>query len=344
MDNKGNIMKKYLLPKDGKFFKANLHCHTTISDGKWSPELVKEEYKKQGYSIVAFTDHDIMVKHTHLNDESFLALNGYEMEVNAPSEIWGMKPTCHMCLVALRDDIENQVCWNKQRNGYLWGNGLKSLDRAKFDPNEPDFEREYTHECISKMMQAGRDAGYFVTYNHPTWSIENYPNYIGYNGMHAMEIVNYGCIKMGMDDFNPRVYDDMLRAGKKIYCIATDDNHNGVEDSFGGFTMIKAEKLEYNTIGKALLNGDFYASEAPIISELYVEDEYVYVKCSPAKKVYLTTDVIYSIAVYPEEGETLTFAKLKINKNAKYFRITVEDASGKHACTNAYFIEDIFND
>ena len=27
-------MKEYLLPKDGSFFKANLHTHTTVSDGK----------------------------------------------------------------------------------------------------------------------------------------------------------------------------------------------------------------------------------------------------------------------------------------------------------------------
>ena len=41
-------MKKYLLPESGNFYKANLHCHTNVSDGKWTPEKVKEEYSKQG--------------------------------------------------------------------------------------------------------------------------------------------------------------------------------------------------------------------------------------------------------------------------------------------------------
>ena len=27
-------MKKYLLPNTGNYYKANLHCHTTLSDGK----------------------------------------------------------------------------------------------------------------------------------------------------------------------------------------------------------------------------------------------------------------------------------------------------------------------
>ena len=30
-------MKKYLLPENGNFYKANLHCHTNISDGKLTP-------------------------------------------------------------------------------------------------------------------------------------------------------------------------------------------------------------------------------------------------------------------------------------------------------------------
>ena len=36
-------MKKYLLPKDGDFYKANLHMHTNISDGKMTIEETKQE-------------------------------------------------------------------------------------------------------------------------------------------------------------------------------------------------------------------------------------------------------------------------------------------------------------
>jgi len=37
-------MKRYLLPEAGEFYKANLHCHTNVSDGKFSPEEVKAMY------------------------------------------------------------------------------------------------------------------------------------------------------------------------------------------------------------------------------------------------------------------------------------------------------------
>ena len=78
--HKGEMhMRKYLLSESGSFYKANLHCHTTFSDGKLTPAEVKEVYKKLGYSIVAYTDHDILVPHDELNDEGFLALHGFEM-------------------------------------------------------------------------------------------------------------------------------------------------------------------------------------------------------------------------------------------------------------------------
>ena len=37
---------------------------------------------EKGYSIVAYTDHDILIPHPELAAENFLPLNGYEMEIN----------------------------------------------------------------------------------------------------------------------------------------------------------------------------------------------------------------------------------------------------------------------
>ena len=80
-------MKKYLLPETGNFYKANLHCHTTVSDGKWTPEEVKKNYMAMSYSVIAYTDHDVLIPHPELADENFLPLNSYEMAVNAPRSL-----------------------------------------------------------------------------------------------------------------------------------------------------------------------------------------------------------------------------------------------------------------
>ena len=35
--------RKVLLSPTGKYFKANLHCHCTVSDGDWTDVQIKEE-------------------------------------------------------------------------------------------------------------------------------------------------------------------------------------------------------------------------------------------------------------------------------------------------------------
>ena len=339
-------MKKYLLPNDGQFYKANLHCHTTVSDGKLTPAEVKDAYKAHGYSIIAYTDHDVMIPHDELNDENFLALHGYEMEVPASDPpTFKHRKTCHMCLIALDKDNLKQVCWHREK--YLLGHGAEYRHLVQFDESLPDFVREYTHECINTMIRTGRENGFFVTYNHPAWSMQTYEDYGGYEGMHAMEICNSTSYVPGYSEYNAKEYDELLRQGKRIYCIGTDDNHNSKpigspgSESFAAFTVIKAEKLDYKTITDALLAGNFYASQGPAIKELWIEDGVVHVKSSAAERICMTTGTRKQRAVFREKGKSLTSAQFKVDADDVYIRITVTDKYGKNADSNAYFVDEI---
>ena len=73
-----------LLPAAGQFYKANLHCHTVLSDSRWTKEQVKDEYQKRGYSIVAFTDHRHYGWHPELMDDTFIPIAAYEADLNGP--------------------------------------------------------------------------------------------------------------------------------------------------------------------------------------------------------------------------------------------------------------------
>ena len=99
-------MKIELLPESGQFYKVNLHCHTTISDGKLSPEEIKEAYKKKGYSAVAFTDHEVLIGHEDLCDEDFVALHGYELAIKPDSKRHSgtFMPVHHFNAIAKRED------------------------------------------------------------------------------------------------------------------------------------------------------------------------------------------------------------------------------------------------
>lgn len=340
-------MKKFLLPESGNFYKANLHCHTVYSDGKFTPEEVKKIYKERGYSIVAYTDHDIMIDHGYLADEDFLPLRGYEMEITEPANGREYKflKTCHICLIALDPDNLKQVCYHRSK--YLFRGALEHRDEVKFYEDEPDFERYYTSERINEMIKIARERGFFVTYNHPSWSLESYPEYIKYEGMNALEIYNSAEV-CGFSDYNPRVYDDILRAGRRIYCIAADDNHNGGvpgtkrDTSFKGATVIKAHKLEYRTITKALEDGNFYATTGPEIYSLYFEDGKVFIECSDAECIMLHTGIRKAEARWAPDGEVLTGASFAVDPDCIYIRLSVRDASGKVANTNAYFTDRLF--
>ena len=185
-------MRKYLISDTLNSYKTNLHTHSTCSDGGLTPAEIKDHYKANGYSVLCITDHDVFIPHNDLTDEDFLMLNGYELEVNQPatevSPITGNGKTCHMCLVATDPDMETPVCWHREK--YIPAKAQPSKGLVKFDPNVPDYVRVYSCEGVSDMMRLGRENGFFVTYNHPTWSCEDYSDYIGYENMHAMEIAN----------------------------------------------------------------------------------------------------------------------------------------------------------
>ena len=70
-----------LLNKNKPFFKAAMHCHSTNSDGKLSVQEQKELFKKQGYSVVAFTDHEHLIDNSHLDDEDFLTITSCEIAI-----------------------------------------------------------------------------------------------------------------------------------------------------------------------------------------------------------------------------------------------------------------------
>ena len=324
-------MKTYLLPQEGQFYKANLHAHTIMSDGHDTPEEVKEIFQEMGYSIVAYTDHEVFVDRSHLCDESFLALNGLELAINGRNfgRGWVDMETCHINFIAL--DQTNLITPCYHRSKYLRRNAPNYRHMMQYDESRPDFERFYTPERINTMFLEGREKGFFTVYNHPKDSLEPYPVYTQYNYMHAMEMYN------GRFEYNPTVYDDMLRTGKMIYCVGGDDNHCRSGSGLS-WTMIKAKNLEYRTVTDALLKGHFYASQGPEIYELTVEDGIMRIKTSDAQAIHFSSAARSKAkkSVFDPNGGYVNEAEFQVLPECVYVRVTVVGPDGKTASTNAY--------
>lgn len=329
---------KTLIGKKKKFFKANLHCHSTLSDGKWTIEKIKEEYKKHGYSIVAFSDHDHLINHSYLNDEDFLALVSAEIMLKEdPNESslgkTDMKVT-HFNAFALNQKETITPCYDKRYDIY---SSDYTLSLTKY---EDEYRREFTVEGKNELIKKMHEKGFIVSYNHPSWSLEDEFDYINYENIDIVEIYNGNCMTNTYCD-DEHVFEDMLRHGKKVYCMCTDDNHNSREDSFLGWVNIEADNLEYNEIINAIKNGEFYASTGPEIYSLKVDGERIKIETSPVKEIGLCTKGRRAPKITAKEGEFITSAEFDIKDNDGYFRLRVIDTNGKRAYTQAYFLDQL---
>lgn len=288
-------MKKYLL-SPGNWYKANLHCHTTLSDGAYTPEEIKRIYMEKGYSIVAFTDHEYIVTHNDLSDDNFLAINGYEYAVSQPVTDDRPGPACktyHMNFYCKNRNCDTIVGYTKENVEYWSKNKPENFGPIKYIL--PREKREYTSEFVNGIIADANSNGFFVSINHPMWSLQTFTDYKEIEGLWGIELYNHGCNVVGYLEDSNHIYDKLLRQRKFLYPICSDDNHNRDanypnKDSFGGFVMVKAANLDYDTVIKSLLEGEFYSSTGPLFEEIYIEDNMAHIKCSPVREIRMLTE------------------------------------------------------
>ena len=339
-------MKKYLLPSTGNFYKANLHVHTDVSDGAMTPEETKRVYQEHGYSVVAFTDHEVMVPHPELTDENFLAITSTEIIVNTRYDCdFGYVKTYHLNIFS---PDEGKNAFNTFDRERLWLN--HSLAYITPEQEKLQYDRVYSVECVNDIIRRANSENCLVSYNHPVWSLQDYSDYIDLKGLWGVEVYNSGCAKSGYFD-SEKPFDDLLRCGERVFPLATDDTHK-VSDCFGGFVMIGAEKLGYDEIFGALREGSFYASTGPTFSEISIDDGILTVKCSPVSLICVSTDCRYMY--FDRANEELIseanfdirgFLRLKDDgiKEHQYIRVTALDDKGNKAYSRAYFMDELTN-
>lgn len=313
-------MKYILISKEKNQYVANLHCHTTLSDGRKSPEEIRDAYKEQGYSIVAFSDHDNYFDHSDFCTDDFVAINSFEADIS-----------------------DNVVSSSQFRRCYHLNAFNINGDKEVVLPDTPDYR---DMKAVNEYIQKLKKLGFIVAYNHPYWSMQCLDDYRDLEGCSIVEIYNNSVFVEGGDDGQEQVYDEMLRSGKRLFCTMADDNHNEFPfgdvrcDSFGGKTVFLCDSLSYESVISAMQSGSFYCTREPRIFELTLEDGNVHIECSPAQRIALSTAGRRSKALHAPVGEYVTQADFQLEDEDIYFRIEVIGPSGKKANTNAYFVED----
>ena len=293
----------------GRFWRGNLHTHSTRSDGVLDPAEVCRRYKAEGYDFLALTDHFIgvydypIVDTVPFRDAGFTTLLGAELHSGpmVNGELW------HILAVGL----------------------------------PPDFRRSDTpHFEVIAGMESGPDlaaravaAGAFVAIAHPQWSGMTLADARSMTAAHAVEIYNHGCA-VGCDRPDGfAIADLLLTEGRDLTMIATDDAHFSEPDHFGGWVMVKAPENTPDALLTALKAGDFYASQGPELRDVRIEDGRVIVESSAVSSVIAIGTGTGAKGVH---GHSMTRTEVPLDRLATspWVRVAVVDAAGRRAWCN----------
>jgi len=334
----------YLISPFKKQYKANLHCHSVLSDGKKTPQELKEMYKSHGYSILSITDHEAPKSHLYLNDDEFLTITGYETYVrpNAECRYDAYNKEIHINLFARDPKNEAIVCFNPKYCKY-------STDEQKEQYIKVGSQktREYSVEYINELIKTAKENGYIAAYNHPWWSMEDEADILAYEGFFSMEMCNYSSYLLGKLEYNAALYDKMLLSGKRIACHGADDNHNGFSegspqcDSFGAFAMIMPDIFTYDSVINAMEKGEMYSSMGPVFKEISMEGNKIHIECSDVARIMVFTGSKTPLRKYASINETINSADFEIDDRAKFVRVSIVDKYGKFADTRGFFRDEL---
>lgn len=310
--------------KPGRFYRGNLHTHSTRSDGRLSPEAVIEAYRGHGYDFISLTDHFLPNSHFRSGEEGFVT-------VSDTSDLRSAEFTTILGAEIHGPGMENGEQW------HLVANGLP-LDFAPWTPGE-------TGPRIAKRAVV---AGAYVTIAHPSWnalSVKDAMDVIGV--VHGIEIYNTGC-DVGVDRGEGWHFTDVLLGmGHRLAVIATDDAHvidppEPVADAFGGWVQVKSESRDPAALLAALKAGWFYSSTAPAIHDVRIADGELSIACSPARRVVVTglgarSAREHGSPDHPIETSTIPIERFRAGG---YCRVTVIDDAGKRAWTNPIWLDN----
>ncbi|MCY3977354.1 MAG: CehA/McbA family metallohydrolase [Chloroflexi bacterium] len=292
----------------GRFYRGNLHGHSTNSDGAWSPAEYCRQYRQNGYDFVALTDHcteqhgfDISDTREFRSDD-FTTLIGAELHPGR---------------------IESGSAW------HLLAVGLPL-----------DFETQREGDTGASVARRAMAAGAFVAATHPNWYTFTVADFETLDGAHAVECYNGGCDVDTDRGYSWHFIDMLLHRGHRVGAIAVDDIHAGdksLGDFMRGWVQVKAESLAPEALLRALKAGHYYASTGPQLHnvEILARDRLV-VECSPVRQILVTGEKAGALRVV---GGGLRGAEFDLSEfESRWLRVTARDEAGGRAWTNPVWL------
>lgn len=298
--------------------KAQLHTHTTRSDGRLSPQYIVDKYHETGYDILAITDHWLAT--WPWNDFASFEISNTTKTRVKNGEFDSVKPEDYLI-------YENR--------------SPEKLNMIAVLGSEPSWREPRTHHMVSlfsnitgadmefeEALAAAEKAGGLFSFAHPGRSVEKNNNkpedYIHF-------LTKYQNI-YGIDIFNRASYREPERfpycrelisiilnhfgspdnpGWRPVWLTATDDTHNpGVENIDRAFQIQLLDKLDQENVYKSLKEGKFFwaakspGENIPIINSIDFKKNIITVNGSGYEQI-----VWYSDNKIIHKGNTFDYKK-----------------------------------
>lgn len=292
----------------GRFWRGNLHTHSTLSDGALEPDAVIAAYRNAGYDFMMLSDHFIGNFNWPIADTR--GLRGNDFTTIIGSELHAPETSA----------------------GELW-----HIVAAGLPLDFPPCEKSETGAELARRAVA---AGAFVGIAHPAWSQLTIEDGRAIDCAHAVEIYNHGCAVECDRGDGWYLLDQLLTEGRRLTAFATDDAHFKTDDHFGGWVQVKAESLDPDVLLAALKAGAYYSSQGPLIHDIVIGGHEIDISCSPVDTIAVLCGHSRTVQ---RVGRAITGASLDLTKLEKgwlltrtspWLRVVLIDHAGRRAWSN----------
>lgn len=308
---------------ESRWYKGNIHTHTTESDGDASPEEVVRWYRKHGYDFLVLSDHNHLTIFEYGKGrrkfKSPLLIPGEEVSARI------MKGTVpiHLGAIGISRVVEpvhaDSVVQTIQANvnAIIDAGGIASL-------NHPNFHWAFDHHAIKDVIGATM--------------MEVFNGHPGTN--------NTG----GPDRYSTEeIWDGVLSSGRPIFGAAVDDSHHyhdyssDMSNPGRGWIVVRSQELTKSAIVDALAKGDFYSSTGVSLNQLVTTQESISIEIEHYRNN--TYKNVFETRFSGHNGVTLATSDsmtpvYKIRGDEQYIRATITSSNSMKAWTQPVFIKN----
>ena len=300
-----------------RWFKGNIHTHTSESDGDADPRTVVRWYRQHDYDFLVLSDHNHLTIIDYAEGQRRfkrpLMVPGEELSIRLSE---GTIPV-HINGIGISRMVEpidtGDVVSTLQANvdAIHQAGGIASI-------NHPNYQWAFDHEALKQVV-----------------------------GANLLEIFN-GVDVANVDGAPGRpsyeqIWDGVLSAGRAIFGVATDDSHNykdfhpGMLNPGRGWVVVHAEELVSEAIVEGLASGNFYASTGVELTDLKSSSEAVLLR------IEQQSDFVYTTSFIGRDGKTHAEttgleASYEPTGDECYIRAVVKSSSGGKAWTQPVFL------